>query len=279
MPEKNDFRPGDVIGYKKSGDPIRLQAGGDENHPVTEPQHQDPTPTPTPPAPNQPRTFTEADLEKARQEEKNKLYGRLQKQEEQFNALQDELSKINQEREERQAEEAKRREAADAEAKAKEREELSAKELLDKREEEWNNRFQQLQEQQAQREALWEQEKKFQDLANYTARRVSEEQENIAPELLDYITGNTEQEIEQSITTAKAKSAAIVEAMQKAQAQARAAMPGVSTAGYAATGPMDTNPVNESYSAEDINNMSLQEYQQLRGKLGIGNAQGKGLFG
>ena len=57
------------------------------------------------------------------------------------------------------------------------------------------------------------------DMTAYIQRRTAEERDNIAPELVDYISGSTVDEVEQSITTAKAKTQSILEGLQMAQQQ------------------------------------------------------------
>jgi hypothetical protein len=61
------------------------------------------------------------------------------------------------------------------------------------------------------------------DLHAYLVRRIAEEADTIAPELIDYIGGSTADEVEQSITMAKQKTANILEGVR--QAQARPSMP------------------------------------------------------
>lgn len=268
--------PGAIIGYKKNGKPIHLIAGGSEPLP-TDLQLQ--TAPQTPPVPTQ-RTFTVEDLEKARKEERDKLYGRIDQADARFTALNSEVEALRKRDQERQAEEEQRRLEAAAAIKAKEEEELSAKELLAKRDQEWQAQLAERDAAFAQKEALWQKEREFQNLQNYIQRRALEEQDEIAPELLDFITGNNEQEVEASIATVKAKTAAILENVSRAATAQRAQMPGVSPTGLTATGPMDNDPTNKTYTQEELSNMSMAEYAKFRQQTGIGNSQGnRGLFG
>lgn len=250
----------------------------------------DPTPTPAPPAANGDQFFTKADIdaamEKARQQEKDKVYGRL-------TSLQEQVQQFNSREEQRAAEEAAARQAAEADQRKKAEEEMSAKELLQAREQEWESRFnslqtesekrlEEIQRQREQERALLEKEREFATLSAYTQRRVAEESDHIAPQLVDFISGSTTEEIERSLAVAKAKSQEIAEqaraALQAAQAQQR----GVSLTGYAPVGPMEVEGGSRQYSAADIQNMDIAEYSKFRQSIpGLvnGSNQNRGMFG
>ena len=225
------------------------------------------------------QTFTAEDLAKARAQEKEKLYPQVEK-------LKEELSLLKQQQAERDAEEAKRKEErkkreAEAAKKKKDEEEaaLEVRELLKKKEEEWQA---QLESERLEREkafALLEQERRFQQLMNYRSMRLEQERENIIPELIDMISGNSEDEIEQSISGLKAKSAKILEAVSQAGVQNRKEMVGTRVT-VPASGPLDNDSEQRTYSPDDITNMSMADYAKNRAKLlGSGNNSGQGLFG
>jgi len=148
-------------------------------------------------------TYSADDIAKAREQEKAKLYPQLEK-------MKEELASLKREREEAAAREAERQSRiADEEARAaqlkkeQEENELSFKDLLKKKEQEFQS---QLENERLEREraiALLEQERKFQELMNYRQGRLEQERENIIPELIDLIEGNSADEIEQSITLLK----------------------------------------------------------------------------
>lgn len=224
-------------------------------------------------------TFTADDLAKARAQEKEKLYPQVEK-------LKEELALLKQQQAERDAEEAKRKEErkkreAEAAKKKKEEEEaaLEVRELLKKKEEEWQA---QLESERLEREkafALLDQERRFQQLMNYRSMRLEQERENIIPELIDMISGNSEDEIEQSIAGLKAKSAKILEAVSQAGVQNRKEMVGTRVT-VPASGPLDNDSEQRTYSPDDITNMSMADYAKNRAKLlGAGNNSGQGLFG
>jgi hypothetical protein len=278
--------PGDVLGYRNDGRPIHTIAGGSEAAPEAPAATSEPVITipvaPEPPAtPPVEQRFTADDINKARKEEKDKLYTRLSSAEEGWKKAQEDIQALRQTEEAKvaaAAEEARKQAESDAQ---KRWEEQDAKTLIAETNAQWEQKFEALQSEQAQKDALLAKEREFLGLQNYAQRRVSEEQSNIAPELLDYIGGNNETEIEQSITTAIAKTNAIVESIQAAQQSQRAGMRGVSTAGYSTSGPMDTEPGQKSFSIEDLQNMSAAEYAKHRGSLlgAAASQREKGLFG
>ncbi|NBR25452.1 MAG: hypothetical protein EBU08_17090 [Micrococcales bacterium] len=222
-------------------------------------------------------TFTADDLAKARAQEKAKLYPQMEKMAAELEALK-----------KAQAEEAERRAAKKAErereeqekAKAKEENELSFKELLKKKEQEFQAQIEQERLEREQAIALLDKERKFQEITNYRQQRIEQERDTIVPQLIDLVSGNTQEEIEQSIATLKDKSAGIMQDVQQATANAKQQMVGARVTAPA-SGPLDNNSEQQSYSPESIRDMSLAEYSKQRAKL-LGTAasnRGQGLFG
>lgn len=223
-----------------------------------------------------------AAIAKARQEEKDKLYPRLSKQDEKFKLLEDELAVLKQEREARLAQEKTKADELTAKAEAKRKEEVSAKTLLDEKAAEWESKFTDMQNALAQKDAIFAKEKEFLELQQYTQSQVMAASDDIDPRFVDYISGNTREEVDASILRAKAKTEELITELQAAQLAARQTQRGVSPAGYSTSGPLDTEPFNQSISASDLQNMPMSKYAELRSKLGIGgNSQGsnRGLFG
>jgi len=221
--------------------------------------------------------YTVDDLAKAREQEKSKLYPQLEK-------MREELSSLRKEKEEEAARRAQLEAAKQAEElsiqKAKEEEELSFKDLLKKKEQEFQS---QLEAERLERErafALLDQERKFQEVTNYRSSRVEQERDNIVPELIDLVDGNTADEIEQSIAMLKEKSARILSSAQQAMQSARQQMAGTRITNPAA-GPLDNDSDQKTYSPDSIREMSLADYAKQRAKL-LGTAasnRGQGLFG
>lgn len=279
------------IGTRNDGRPIYLMGGGSVQSFEAENQEQVTAPSVPAETQTQTRTFTVEDLEKARREEKEKVYSRLEQEAQQRKALEDQVQSLLAAQAEREAAEREARERAEAEARAKAEEEMSAKELLAQREREfneriqqtqteWEKKFEQIAQERAQERAILEKEKEMASLAAYAQQRVAEAKDEIAPQLLDFITGNSKEEIDASIERAKAKSAEIAAAIQENLVQQRAAQRGVSPTGYAPVGPMEMGDQTRQYSPEDIANMSLEEYAKFRQQAGIGGqSSSRGLFG
>lgn len=218
-------------------------------------------------------------IQKARAQEKAKLYPQMER-------LQEELSLLKQKESEREAKEAERkaaraaREAAAAEAKkAQEEAELETKDLLLKKEQEWKQQLEQERQEREKAFALLEREREFQELQQYRSQRLEESRNDIIPELIDLISGNTKDEIEQSILGLKERSAKILENVASVSQQSRKEMAGVSITAPA-SGPLDNDSAQANLSPESIANMSLADYAKNRSKLlGTTNRGGQGLFG
>jgi hypothetical protein len=284
-------RPGEVIGYRKDGTPIRLIAGGapkaseetfaqgTQEAPGL-PQGEEPVEGAQPPTPPPTPKFTAEDIAKAREEEKTKLYRQQEKLKTESKAMRDELTQLRQWREEQKAAEEAQRAVAEEEARKRAEEEMSAKQLIAAKDQEWRERLEAIERQRNEERAALEKERQFASLRAYIAQRAREEQDNIAPELIDLINGNTEDEVETSIAMLRSKTEAIVSNLSQAQTTARAAQRGVSTAGYAATGPMDNEPGTKTYTPDEISSMPMSEWEKIRGRvIGAANASSRGMFG
>lgn len=219
------------------------------------------------------KSYTEDDLKKVREQEKSKLYP-------QIDSLKDELNLLKKEREERIAEAQAAKDIAETEARKKAESEMDVRALLETKEQEW---AQKLEVERLERErafTLLERERQYAELNEFRNRRLNEEQDNIMPELLDLISGNTPEEIEQSITGLRERSSRILESAQSAMQTARKEMKGTSVT-TPPSGPMDTNSDQQQFTADQIAAMSVTEYAKYRGKL-LGKAasdRGKGIFG
>lgn len=223
--------------------------------------------------------FTAEDIAKARAQEKAKLYPQVEK-------LQEELSALKQKEAERAAKDAERRAARQAkeaetalERKKQEEAELEVRDLLTKKEQEWQA---QLEAERAEREkafALLQREREFQELSAYRQQRLEETRNDIIPELIDLISGNSKDEIEQSILGLKERSAKIFDSVAQASQQTRKEMVGTRITSPA-SGPLDNDSDSRMYSPNDISQMSMADYAKNRSKLlGSSNNRGQGLFG
>jgi len=218
-------------------------------------------------------------IQKARAQEKAKLYPQVEK-------LQEELALLRKEREERQALEAERtakRQAREseraAERKKQEESELEVRDLLVKKEQEWATKLEAERKEREKAFALLEREREFQDLQQFRLQRMEQERESIIPELVDLISGNSRDEIEQSIAGLKERSAKIFDSVAQVAQQSRKEMSGTRIT-VPANGPLDNNSDSATLTPDSISNMSMAEYAKNRSKLlGGNNNRGQGLFG
>ena len=221
------------------------------------------------------RTFTEEDVEKIRQQEKDKLYKRLEDSDGRVKALEDQLTTLSTESDETRSEAARLAKAESDALRRREEEELSAKELITLRETEfdeklktveteWEGRLAKIEEERASQEAMLEKERRYRELETYLGRRMVEEEEFIIPELRDLASGTTEEEIDNSIAILKDRSSAILESIQQsAQPSGLRGSPVTAPP----VGPMETQAEHQTLSAEDIRDMPMEQYMQMRDRL------------
>ena len=209
----------------------------------------------------EPQYFTAEDVARIRQEEKEKLYGRIQQTEEQ-------LAEIRREQEERAAAEEAERARIEAERKAEEEKAMEVRELLERREQEWNQRFEQLEQDRARQEALFQREQEMAALDRYRQQAVEQNAEWIMPELRDLISGSTIEEIDRSVNEMRERTSAIMQNIADvAQQSQRPTMRGVTPTGAPPVGPMEQSSTYENLTADQISNMSMEEYRQHRDRL------------
>jgi len=122
--------------------------------------------------------------------------------------------------------------------------------------------------------ALLEQERKFAELQAYRQQAVEQNRDNIIPQLIDYIQGNTPEEINESIAGLVERSNSILESAQSAIQQQRRDMPGV-RATLPGVGPLETNSESRQFTAADIASMPMNEYAKVRTQILSNRAQGK----
>ena len=222
--------------------------------------------------------YTEEDLARVRTQEKDKLYP-------QISSLKEELDAIKREKEEDAARKVAEQSAIEAqlaeETKRKQEEELELRDLLKVKESEWNEQLERERNERERAFALLDREKTFAEIQNYRTSRLEQERDNIIPELVDMINGNSIDEIEQSIQGLKAKSSSILDAAQQAMQAARRDMTGTRVTTPPNAGPLDIETGTRQFTAQDIESMSLAEYAKYRDSLLSPTAQGRstGLFG
>ena len=217
------------------------------------------------------KNYTEDDLKKVREQEKSKLYP-------QIDSLKEELAALKKRDEEREAEALRNKQEAEAEAKRKAEAEMDVRTLLETKEKEWADKLEAERLEREKAFLLLEREREFAALNEYRNRRLEEERENIIPELVDLISGNTPDEIEQSIAGLRDRSSKILDSAQQAMQNTRREMTGTKP-----TLPptLENNSDQQQFTAEQLAAMSVTEYAKVRGKLlgGAATNTNKGIFG
>ena len=256
--------------------------------------------------------FTQEQVEErlaaVRQEEKDKLYGRIDTLTQTITDLQNQVGGLTAEQQREKAAAEEERARLEAEARQREEEDLDARELVERSRQEWQQnldqvnqtweqRFQEEQQRREQAEALAQREREFNDLRDYIATQVEANRESIAPQLLGYITGNSREEVDASIARAKETTEQIAAEMQQVfgdpnqvvldptqqvQQPATPAAPPALPGTRVTAGPVNSDPASQfqQLTPEQIANMPMDQYAQLRGRIGIGGQnQSRGLFG
>jgi hypothetical protein len=209
-----------------------------------------------------PQPFTQEDVERIRQEER----ARVLAEQTRADQLENELAQFRKEAEERQAAEAKTQREAARTQKKKEEEEMELRDLIQKKDQEWEER---LQSERAEREkafAMLEQERRHAALTTYMAQRMAEVGDNIAPELRDLVAGNNEQEIDASVQLLIQKSELIRNNSVSAIRNLNAGRP---TVGVTAppVGPMESSQSTRTYTADELRALTPEEYASERDNL------------
>jgi flagellar biosynthesis GTPase FlhF len=212
--------------------------------------------------------YTEEDLVRVRTQEKDKLYSQLDK-------YKSELDALRQERDAEAAAKQAEEEAKAAAERAKAEAEMDTRDLLEQRANELKAELERERQERERAFALLEREKQYSEFSAFKQQRLEAERENIAPELLGLVRGETPEEINASLDELKNISASILESTQQALQSARRDMKGTGITAPPA-GPLDTNSAQQNFTAADIASMSMNEYANYRARLLSPQAQGRG---
>lgn len=219
---------------------------------------------------NQPR-YTDEDLERVRREEKDKLYGRIETLDQEVKRLADER-KVEADRLKAEADQRA------AELKAKEEEQMDLRQLLERKDQDWQHRFDEMNSSYEADRALFAKERRLQELEAYRIGRIEQEAEYIMPELRDLVHGDDEAEIDSWIEAMKQRTASIFDQIAAAQGQNRQQMRGAATTAPP-MGPMEQLSTQESFTAEQISAMNIDEYKKHRDGLLRSASQSRRLGG
>jgi hypothetical protein len=231
---------------------------------------------PTPPAQvsgqSDPKMYSEEDLAKAREQEKTKVYKRLE-------TLQETVQRLEAEARERQeAEEARQRALKEAEEQER-LDNMSAKELIAEKEREWAEQQQRLREEIEAERALRERESQFAELMHVREQVLDQYRDRVAPELLDLIQGDSPEAIQASAENMAERTERILAQTQEAMQNARQQMP---TARVTAPATGENTGSERAFTPDDIRNMSMADYAKHRQRLlgqGADGPKSRGLFG
>jgi hypothetical protein len=225
---------------------------------------------PAPPAqpPRQPRsgtdpqTFSTEDIEKVRQEERAR-FSTLSTQIDEANA---ELARFRQQDEERQKAEAKAQRELEKAEKKKQEDEMELRDLIAKKDQEWEAKLEQEHQDREKALALLEQERRHAGLQSYLAQRMMEEGETIVPQLRGLVGGNSEAEIDVKIKELQEISGSIVGDTQAFLQQVSASRP---TVGVTAPpiGPAETATQTRTLTPDDLKALTPEEYADQRDAL------------
>ena len=221
--------------------------------------------------------YTDEDLAKVRSQEKDKLYPEIER-------LKEEVLSLKKDKEEKAArkaaEEAEKLVKKAEKEKSKLEDDLDAKELLKVKEAEWQEQLARERQERESAFALLEREREFANLQSYRQQVLEQERDNIIPQLVDFIQGNTVDELNASVEQLKERSASILESAQAALTQQRREQVGTK-ATLPPAGPLETNSEQRMPTADEIAAMPMNEYAKYRNRLLSPRAQGRtsGLLG
>lgn len=260
-----------------------------------------PNPQATPPG----QTFTAEDIARARSEEKDKLYSRIESLTSELTGFKEQVGSLTAAEQRRQAQAAEEKARLEEEARKAEEADLDAKTLLQRREQDWNSQLtslnqtweQKFEEERKQREAaeaVAAREREFNDLRGYIQAQVEANAEKIAPQLIPWVGGNSKEEVDAAVARAVQTTDEIAASLQEAlpnQQQQQIVVPGQQQVApqppampgtRVTTGPQsDPNQQFQQLTAEQIQQMPMSEYAKLRDRLGVssGSSNNRGLYG
>jgi hypothetical protein len=254
---------------------VQVEDGAETSSPNGEPEGF----TRKPSGASDPKMYSEEDLVKARQQEKDKLYRRIETMQEQVKSLESQSKARAEAEEAAQREQQRQAEEAAKLAEQQQEAEMSAKELLEKREAEWQTQLNQVQQQVEAERALREKEAQFSQLMEFRNQTIQQFSDRVAPELLDLIQGETPEAIQQAAEDMAARTQRILAQTQEAMQNQRQQTP-TTRVSLPASG--ENSGSYQSFTAEEISAMSVSEFAKHRQRLlgqGADGPKNRGLFG
>ena len=213
-------------------------------------------------APQQ-QVFTAEEVEAFRQQEKDKLYPQIAE-------MSAQLKELKEAREAEQAERQRLADEAEAARKEKEESEMDLRALMEKRDAEFQAALEERDRRYEADRAVFEQERRLGEVHEYRRQRVEQEQEYLLPELREFVTGNSPEEIDQSIEFIKERSVQIISNFAAAAQQTQAQQPfrgGTAMPSVPPVGPMEQLPSYEQLTPDVIAAMDMDTYKRYRPQL------------
>jgi len=205
--------------------------------------------------------WTDEDIAQARQQEKDKLYGRIEQ-------MGGQLQEIQAAREAEAAERQRLADEAEAARKAKEENEMDLRTLMERRETELRAEMDQIRQAQEMEREVFNRERTLQQVEEYRRDRIAQEAEYLLPELRQYIVGDSVEAVDASIERVKLDTQAIVSNFVAASEpppapyQPRGAAPTAPP-----VGPMEQLTDQMPMSLQDLRAMDMDTYKKHRNQL------------
>jgi hypothetical protein len=188
-------------------------------------------------------------------------------QEEQLQMVTAQLQELREAREAELAEKQRLADEADAARREKEEAEMDLRALMEKRDAEFQAQLEERDRRYEADRAVFEQERRLNEVNEYRRQRIEQEAEYIDPNLRDMVGGSTIEEIDQSIEFIKERSAAIAANYAAAAQQQQPFRGGTAMPSVPPVGPMEQLPSYEQLRPEDIAGMDMDTYKRYRTQL------------
>ena len=199
------------------------------------------------------------DVEKARQQEKDKLYPQL-------DDLKSSVAELRQDRERRIELEQEVEKRTAAEAEAARQAELTWQQRIEEQTAGIAAQLTTEREERKREQALFEKEREFSGLQTYRAEALAAAGDTVYPHLQENVVGNSREEIDAALTRAQTQTTEIVKDVREQLSATRQAMPGTSVTAPP-VGPSDTQAGTRTFTEEELRRMPMSEYQKYRDVL------------
>lgn len=204
--------------------------------------------------------FSASQVEEFRSQERDKMHNRVAD-------METEVEKLRREREEERAALAAEQQSIEDAARLKAEDEMDVRDLLRQTREELQGEIQAARTEADTAKALLEQEQRFQELGQYRTQAIAAVSDRLVPEITDFVSGDTPEQIDASIADALERSDRIVQGFVSAQQQTVQGMKGTRTTLPSGSGPLEEQQENRQMTPEQIKALTPSEFQAMRGTL------------